>query len=79
MYVCIQMLCTLCVRAMCHQQRTGGGYTTGWVGIWGVVFYIKAIVLLPQLHVTSIYSATRLCYLSGPPSTPSSPALTSQK
>lgn len=79
MYVCIQMLCTLCVRAMCHQQRTGGGTPQGGWGIWGVVFYIKAIVLLPQLHVTSIYSATRLCYLSGPPSTPSSPALTSQK
>lgn len=76
MYVCIQMLCTLCVRAMCHQQ--GSTPQGGW-GIWGVVFYIKAIVLLPQLHVTSIYSATRLCYLSGPPSTPSSPALTSQK
>lgn len=59
--------------------ENGGGTPQGGWGIWGVVFYIKAIVLLPQLHVTSIYSATRLCYLSGPPSTPSSPALTSQK
>lgn len=72
--VCIQMSYTLlCVRAACHLWRTGG------IPKRGGFSYIRAIVPLPQLHVTSTYAAARLCSPSGPPSSPYSPALTSYK
>lgn len=66
----------LCVRAACHLLRMGGIPEEEEKEEEGGYSYIRAIVPLPQLHVTSIYAAVRLCSPSSPPS---SPVLTSQK